>query len=54
MLGEDDLDAAVAAGIVTAEQAASLRAFAAGRTGGAAIIPHEERFQFLRSMILNP
>jgi hypothetical protein len=50
MLGEDDLDAAVAAGIVTGEQAASLRALAARRAkDGAVASGPEERFNFLRS-----
>jgi MFS family permease len=45
----DDLDAAAAAGIVTAEQAAALRAFAAEREKQrAAALGHEERFRFMR------
>jgi hypothetical protein len=50
MLQEADLEAAVARGIVTAEQTAALRALAEERARGqAAALGHEERFQFMRS-----
>ena len=48
MLHEADLEAAIAEGIVTAEQAAALRAFTEKRERAVAI-GHEERFQFMRS-----
>ncbi len=50
MLQEADLEAAVAGGIVTTEQAAALRDLAETRTRArAAALGHEERFQFMRS-----
>lgn len=50
MLQEADLEAAVAEGIVTAEQAAALRALAEQRVRGQPTpLGHEERFQFMRS-----
>lgn len=50
MLQEVDLEAAVAQGIVTAEQAVALRALAEQRARGSATpLGHEERFQFMRS-----
>ncbi len=50
MLHETDLEAAVADGIVTSEQAATLRVFAEKRARERAVaIGHEERFQFMRS-----
>ena len=49
-LHETDLDAAVADCIVTAEQAAALRAFSAKRARDRALaLGHEERFHFMRS-----
>jgi hypothetical protein len=48
-LEDADLDAAAAQGIVTAEQAAALRTFAAQREKErAAQLGHEERFRFMR------
>ena len=48
MLEDTDLDAAVAAGIVTPAQAAALREIAASRTRERAISQgHEERFRFM-------
>ncbi len=45
----DDLDAGVAQGIITAAQAASLRALAAERAKArTAALSHEERFRFMR------
>ena len=50
MLRDDDLNAAVASGIVTDVQAASLRALAASRAKErAGALGHEERFHFMRS-----
>jgi hypothetical protein len=50
MLQEVDLEAAVAGGIVTAEQAAGLRALAEQRARNEAVaLGHEERFLFMRS-----
>ena len=50
MLHETDLEAAIAEGIVTTDQAAALRAFTEKRERErAVVIGHEERFQFLRS-----
>ena len=50
MLQEADLEAAVAEGIVTAEQAAALRALAEQRAREQAMaLGHEERFHFMRS-----
>ncbi len=49
MVDDDDLDAAVATGIVSQQQADALRVFAASRRPQqAAALPHEERFRFMR------
>lgn len=49
MLEDTDVDAAVAAGILTPAQAVALREIAAGRTRERAITHgHEERFRFMR------
>ena len=49
-LHETDLDAAVANGIVTAEQSAALRTFSETRAKERALaLGHEERFHFMRS-----
>ncbi len=49
MLHDDDLDAAIGAGIVTQVQADALRSFAAQRRGkDAALHADEERFRFMR------
>jgi hypothetical protein len=48
-LSDDDLEAAAAQGIVTAEQAAALRAFAVEREKARIVREgHEERFRFMR------
>src|SRR5581483_4638187 len=50
MLHEADLEAAIAEGIVTRDQAGALRALAEKREHErAAAIGHEERFHFMRS-----
>jgi hypothetical protein len=50
MLHEADLEAAVAGGIVTTDQAVALRALAEKRAREHALaVDHEERFQFMRS-----